>query len=157
MGGTQILYYVCQTTNWILCDSQVHGWESQLYHDRYPEGGGSLVNRTHLQFCYRAHDTVFQPRAAEFLQASCSLSGETAAVGRDSPIFLPCQKCCLAECWKAGRTGKLTRVTKSDWTAGFFISTSPFYIWGRKHIVPFKISCFELSYRVHSSLNCSTQ
>ena len=74
------------------------------------------MNRTHLQFCYRAHDRVFQPRDAKFLQASFSEFGEIAAVGRDSPAFLPFEKCFLAECWRAGRTEKLTQVTKSDWT-----------------------------------------
>lgn len=59
-----------------------------------------------LHFCYRVHDTVFQPHAAGFLQASCSWFGGIAAVGRDSPIFLPCEKCCLAEYWKAGRSEK---------------------------------------------------
>lgn len=93
---------------------------------REPTGRGSLAIPTHLHFCYRAHDTVFQPHAAGFPQASCSWFGETAAVGRDSPIVLPCEKCCLAGYWKAGRTEKLTQVTKSDWTGHFFISISTF-------------------------------
>lgn len=114
---------------------------------RYPDGKvspiltdtlraeGSQVIRTHLQFCYRALDKVFQPHAGEFLQAACSGLGEIAAVGRDSPIFLPFQKCCLSEYWRAGRTEKLTRVTKSDWTAYFFISISIFYTWEDKMVL----------------------
>lgn len=84
--------------------------------------GAQWPGLTHLQFCYKAHDRVFQLHAAECLQASRSGLGGTAAVGRDSPVSLPFQKCCLAECGRAGRTGKLTQVTKSDWTADFLIS-----------------------------------
>lgn len=88
--------------------------------DRYPEGKRSLLIRTHLQFCYKAHDSIFQPPAAEFLQASCSGLGEIAVVGRDSPIFLPGYECCLSEYWTAGRTEKLSQVTKLDWTVYLF-------------------------------------
>lgn len=102
--------------------------ESALW-GQIPEGRGERSSQDSPPVCYRAHDRVFQPHGGEFPQASCSGFGEIAAVGRDSPTFLPFEKCCLAECWRAGRTEKLTQVTKSDWTAYFFtcISISIFY------------------------------
>lgn len=113
----------------------------------------SSVIRTHLQFCYRAHDRVSQPRDAEFLQVSCFGFEEIAAVGRDSPIFPPFAKCCLAEYWRAGITEKLNQITKWGWTAYFFTFISIVYTWGKQNSTLFEIPGSEISYCLHSGLD----
>lgn len=90
--------------------------------DRCP--GGGLLRTAYLRSCYRVPDRVFQPHAAEFLQASCSGPGEIASPGRDSPVVPPSQRGGLAVCQRAGSTEKLTQVAKSDRKAHFFISIS---------------------------------
>lgn len=115
----------------------------------------SSVISTHLQFCYRAHDRVSQRRDAEFLQVSCFGFGEIAAVGRDSPVFPPFAKCCLAECWRAGRTEKLNQITKWGWTEYFFTFISIVYTWGKQNSMLFEIPGSEISNCLHSSLDSS--
>ena len=118
----------------IIHASQVHWWRISFVWTDVLRTERSSVIRTHLQFCYRAHDRVSQPRDAEFLQVSCFGFEEIAAVGRDSPIFPPFAKCCLAEYWRAGRTEKLNQITKWGWTAYFFTFISIVYTCGKQTV-----------------------
>lgn len=91
--------------------------------------GAEWPGHTYLQLCYRAHDRVFQPHAADFLQALCSGLEEIATLGMYFLIFLPFEKWCLDQYWRAGSTEKLTQMTKSDWTA-YFSVLFPFSAYG---------------------------